>query len=126
MRIVPLIAALTTLGGCASSYREPAIPADHPASASAAESPPMVRSRTLEIAADKPAPPPPPPAVSIEKTAGGEPGPGGATPVRAGDAATVYTCPMHPEVTSDRPDQRCPKCKMKLKPSVGGAGGGGS
>lgn len=30
-------------------------------------------------------------------------------------AATVYTCPMHPEVTSDKPG-RCPKCGMKLVP----------
>ena len=27
--------------------------------------------------------------------------------------ATVYTCPMHPEVVSNQP-ARCPKCKMKL------------
>jgi hypothetical protein len=25
----------------------------------------------------------------------------------------VYTCPMHPEVTSDKPGN-CPKCGMKL------------
>ena len=28
---------------------------------------------------------------------------------------TVYTCPMHPEVKSDRPGD-CPKCGMKLVP----------
>jgi len=33
------------------------------------------------------------------------------------DAATVYTCPMHPEVTSNQPGQ-CPKCGMKLLPKA--------
>jgi hypothetical protein len=28
-------------------------------------------------------------------------------------AATVYTCPMHPEVVSDKPG-KCPKCGMTL------------
>ena len=27
--------------------------------------------------------------------------------------ATTYTCPMHPEVTSDKPG-KCPKCGMDL------------
>jgi hypothetical protein len=27
--------------------------------------------------------------------------------------AVVYTCPMHPEVTSDKPG-KCPKCGMDL------------
>lgn len=29
------------------------------------------------------------------------------------DAKVVYTCPMHPEVQGDKPDQ-CPKCGMDL------------
>lgn len=33
----------------------------------------------------------------------------------AAEAADVYTCPMHPEVTDTKPG-RCPKCKMKLVP----------
>jgi P-type Cu+ transporter len=30
-------------------------------------------------------------------------------------AATIYTCPMHPEIRQDRPGQ-CPKCGMTLEP----------
>ena len=26
----------------------------------------------------------------------------------------IYTCPMHPEFTTDDPDQRCHVCEMKL------------
>lgn len=32
------------------------------------------------------------------------------------DNATLYVCPMHPEVTSTLTDQKCPKCGMKLVP----------
>jgi hypothetical protein len=34
--------------------------------------------------------------------------------VAASQPATVYTCPMHPEVTSDKPG-KCPKCGMTLE-----------
>ena len=36
-----------------------------------------------------------------------------ATPQAVPAVATVYTCPMHPEVTSDKPGT-CPKCGMAL------------
>jgi hypothetical protein len=34
--------------------------------------------------------------------------------------AAAYTCPMHPEVTSDKPG-KCPQCGMELVPKQQGA-----
>jgi hypothetical protein len=47
----------------------------------------------------------------VEKAIHSEGGKDGKQP------ATVYTCPMHPEVVSDKPG-RCPKCGMKLVPKA--------
>ncbi len=44
-----------------------------------------------------------------------------AKPKPAAADKTVYTCPMHPEVESDKPG-RCPKCGMSLVPKAGDKG----
>jgi hypothetical protein len=36
-------------------------------------------------------------------------------PAKASTVATVYVCPMHPEVVADKPG-KCPKCGMALEP----------
>jgi hypothetical protein len=36
-----------------------------------------------------------------------------ASPTAAGQGKVTYTCPMHPEVVSDKPGS-CPKCGMDL------------
>ncbi|MDP4237453.1 MAG: efflux RND transporter periplasmic adaptor subunit, partial [Bacteroidota bacterium] len=42
------------------------------------------------------------------------------TPVRSETAATIYTCPMHPQIRSDKPGS-CPICGMTLVPKREGA-----
>ena len=50
---------------------------------------------------------------------GGEANPprSGSESKAGGPATVLYTCPMHPEVTSSEPG-RCPKCGMKVVPKA--------
>ena len=63
---------------------------------------PMLQIGGLKKLSPHPAPSPPP-----------------STPHPA--PGTIYTCPMHPEITSNDPDAHCPKCGMKLQPRRDGA-----
>jgi len=129
MRTLLWIAAALSIVGCAASYHEPTLPADHPANPSASSAAIPESSHTLlvtEQSADRPPSPgglhkghgaspidasPRQPAVH-EHTA--------AEPSDPSASATLYVCPMHPETTSGEPDQRCPKCGMKLVKKDGG------
>ena len=135
VRMLPASAIALVLG-CAGQAASPEVPADHPASPNAVVAPVPQRSATLAIDSDQRMAPP----STTSATRGGHHADDGTAPQLPNDAsthsghdhhaaepsntaatrpaagATVYSCPHHPEVTSDKPDQRCPKCNMKLVP----------
>jgi len=110
--IVVLIAAVS---GCGEPTRVD-VPNTHPASPDAAAAPTPRPSSVLAIDPALSAPP--------DQTSGAHASHAGQTvaqPAPAKDSrapapAAAYTCPMHPEVTSDQPG-RCPKCAMQLTPT---------
>ena len=90
--------AVVVLAGCGGQSSSTETPADHPAHPTAAEAPAPERSRALRDQGTAPS-----------ETA------------QKNTAPVVYTCPHHPEVTSDKPGV-CPKCEMKLQPKKADAG----
>ena len=150
-----LAAAAATLSvtGCATPSSPNSLPADHPANPSATETPAQPFSQVLasgDPAASLPNGGGSPTAAQHEL--GSMPGmshgdmahgghatpsqapataqtskPGTATPASApATGAALYACPMHPEVTSTNPNDRCPKCGMKINKPVKSGGGGAS
>ena len=112
--------ALALFAGCAAPPAEPRLAADHPANpdAPAAPAPPVSTTLAIEPASAAPAVNAPAPPHDHSAMQHNHDGPAAA--------AAVYVCPHHPEVISDKPDQRCPKCGMKLvkkeQPPANGAG----
>jgi hypothetical protein len=95
-----LLAAAGALVTACATEPPPRPVALDPSNPAAVESAPLTLA-SISPQSDVAAPP--------EKSKGAEEGKGGK------QEAAVYTCPMHPEVISDRPG-RCPKCGMKLVP----------
>jgi hypothetical protein len=85
--------ALVAFAGC-NGQPSSETPADHPARTAAAEAPAPARSQALHD-----------PVARSEASAAAQPS----------TAPVVYTCPHHPEVTSNEPGV-CPKCEMRLQP----------
>jgi hypothetical protein len=101
-RIIAIALGFLLLG-CTPRYAEPPLSSASPDNPDAPAAPLPQRSRTLEL--------------PDEPNAGGtraEPAPPPAPAAPEHPAPPLYACPMHPEITSDRPDQRCPRCGMKL------------
>jgi hypothetical protein len=129
--------SLALLSGCTGPVRNVQPGPEHPASPSAVEATLPPPSETLAVdtstaprgEAEGAVPPQVQQPGGDAATAGGHDhaatpgnsgtsaGPGGAA-ATSRMAATLYACPMHPEVTSTNPNDRCPKCGMKINKAV--------
>ena len=86
-RMIPIAVLSALLAGCAAAPLPPAAPG-HPANPDAPTTP---LPRVTDLRADMP----------------------GQQSPSTTQAAAIYSCPMHPEVTGNEPG-KCPKCGMSL------------
>jgi hypothetical protein len=118
--VVASLSALL-LAGCASPVAPAALSRNHPASPDAAEALLPAVALTLDSAAQPIASgdnePPPLTTRPGENAALSAPRMTPATFPATRQASARYTCPMHPDVVSDKPGE-CPKCGMDLVPAT--------
>lgn len=101
---------LALLAGCSTAYTDPALPPGHPARADAGAIPSAPADPPTALHATQLAP-----------TAHAEDATEAHGAAHAGDQGqALYVCPMHADITSTLPGQRCPKCNMKLVLQKGG------
>ena len=130
MRKYTLSLITVILAGCSASYEKASPAIDHPANSEANVAPAPSRSRGLALDSAEPvtaAPGKSPTDHNGEMHKTPDPKPGekmSHEDVQAhgppSSQASLYVCPMHPEVTSNTPGQRCPKCGMLLVAKGGG------
>src|SRR5262249_47301181 len=112
------IAVFLALAGCATTIaeRDPSI---DPTSPRAQEAPlaaaPELPRRDPALAVKEQRTEPPPSTPAPEHHHHADPPPPKPKKEVKPQANQVYTCPMHPEVRSDKPG-KCPKCGMTLVP----------
>lgn len=104
---IPLALAVAMAAACATEPPPRPTQLD-PSSPSAHESAPLTAGALAQPSSSAALTPPAPAAPEKVET-------GPAAGAAAKPAAILYTCPMHPEVISDKPG-KCPKCGMTLVP----------
>jgi len=115
LKIPAAACAAFVLAGCVGDSGRVLIADDHPASARAAAAPLPAPSTTLALPPVPQTQPAPEAAAAapVQQQSHDHGAPAPAT-APVDQAAAVYVCPHHPEVTSTNPNDRCPKCHMKL------------
>ncbi len=125
MRLTALIAVFA-LVGCNATYRQPELTTAHPANPQAPVVASVRQTGTLDLSAADPVAPPVSAASAgheghVAEPASAPRGQGHGegrhdAPASEPAGTAIYECPVHSEVTSDKPGQRCPKCGMALVP----------